>query len=68
VRASPAFAPLLLNHQLVKATEEDLGRQKSAQLAAQRALDHDGLEWELPNAGWNVAAASFARDNEGLAA
>jgi hypothetical protein len=31
------------------------------------ALDVDGLEDEFLDAGWNVAAAPFAGDHEGLA-
>jgi hypothetical protein len=33
-----------------------------------RALDRDRLKGELPDAGWNVAAAPLAGDHEGLAA
>jgi hypothetical protein len=38
---------LLAGDELVRPTEEDLGGQVPAQLAAERALDGDGLKGEL---------------------
>jgi hypothetical protein len=64
----PASGPLLPGDELVGVSEEDFGGQVSPQFAAQGALDLDGLKGELPDAGWNVAAASFAGDHECLAA
>jgi hypothetical protein len=48
-------------------SEEDFGWQVSPQFAAERALDVDGLEGELPDAGRHLAAAPLAGDHEGLA-
>ena len=42
--------------------------QVPTQFAAEGTLDRDRLERELPDAGWNVAAAPFAGDDEGFAA
>lgn len=60
--------PLLVNHELIGATEEDLGGQVPALFAAQAALNCDGLERELPDARWDIAAAFLALHDEGLAA
>jgi hypothetical protein len=65
-RTSPASGPLLVNHELVGATEEDLGRQVPTKLATEGALDGDGLKGEFTDAGWNVVAASLACHHEGL--
>jgi hypothetical protein len=43
------------------------GRQVPTQFATEGALNRDGLKRKLPDAGWNIAAASLARDNECLA-
>jgi hypothetical protein len=53
---------------LVRSPEEDLIGKVPAQFATERALDRDGLEREFPDAGWNVAAAPFAGNDEGFAA
>jgi hypothetical protein len=47
---------------LVRPTEEDLGGEVPAQLATERALNIDGLKWELHDAGRYIAAASLAGD------
>jgi hypothetical protein len=60
-------SPVLPHHQLVGVSEEDFGWQVSPQFAAERALDVDGLEGELPDAGRHLAAAPLAGDHEGLA-
>jgi hypothetical protein len=52
---------------LVGFSEEDLGGEVPAQFAAQGTLDVDGLEREFPQAGWHVAAALLAGDDEGFA-
>lgn len=39
--ALPASAPLLVNHELVKPTEEDFGGQVPTQFAAEGTLDGD---------------------------
>jgi hypothetical protein len=59
---------MLVNHELVGASEVYLRREVPAQFAAKRTLDRDGLERELLDAGWNIAAAAFALHHEGLAA
>jgi len=46
-----------VNYELVGFSEEDLGGKVPAQLAAQGTLNRDGLKGELPDAGWNIAAA-----------
>jgi hypothetical protein len=53
---------------LVWPTEKDFGRQVPALFATERALDRDGLERELPDAGRHITAALLAGDDEGLAA
>jgi len=58
----------MVNHWLVWATEEDLGRQIPAQLETQRALDRDGLKRKFPDARWHIVAAFLAGDNGGFAA
>jgi hypothetical protein len=63
----PGDAPVLSCHQLVKSPEGDLRRQVPTQFAAEGALDGNGLKGELPDAGWNVAAASLACHHEGFA-
>jgi hypothetical protein len=50
--------------QLVRSAKVDLRRQIPAQFAAKRTLNSDELKGELPDAGWNVAAAPFAGDDE----
>jgi hypothetical protein len=57
-----------VNHELVRATEEHFGGQVPAHLAAQAALNGDGLKREFLDAGWNVAAALLAGHLEGFAA
>ena len=54
------------NYELVRPTEEDLGGQVPSRFAAEGALNGDGFEREFPAAGWNVAAASLACDDEAL--
>jgi hypothetical protein len=49
-RTLTAPSPVLINHELLGATEEDLGGQIPAQLAAQGTLNVDGLKRELPDA------------------
>jgi hypothetical protein len=58
---------LLAVYESIRSPEEDLRRQVPAQLAAEGALDGDGLKGEFPQAGGNVAAAPFAGDHEGFA-
>jgi hypothetical protein len=53
-----------VNHELVRPTEEDLSGKVTAQFATEGALNGDGLKGEIPNARWNVAAASLACDDE----
>ena len=59
---------MLVLHERVRLSEKNFGGQVPTQFATQGALDGDGLEGELPDAGWNVATASLAGDDEGLAA
>jgi hypothetical protein len=66
--SSAASGTLLVNYELVRSPEEDFARPVLPELAAQWALDGDGLKWEFLDAGWNVAAAPLARDDEGLPA
>jgi hypothetical protein len=42
---------------LVRSPEEDLRGQVSTQFAAEGTNNGDGLKGELPDAGWNIAAA-----------
>jgi hypothetical protein len=49
---------------LVWSPEEDLGGQVPAQLAAQGALNGDGLKWKVVPARWDIAAAPLAGDDE----
>jgi hypothetical protein len=67
-RTLPTSGPLLLNHELVRPTEEDLARQVPPQFATEGAFNRDGLERELLPTGGNHSPASLARDNECLAA
>ena len=53
-----------MNHELVRSPEEDLRGKVPAQFAAERTLDRDRLERELPDAGRHIAAAPFAGDDE----
>jgi hypothetical protein len=57
-----------MGYQMVRPSEKNFGGQVPAKFATEGALNGDGLKRELPDAGWNVAAALLARDNEGLAA
>jgi hypothetical protein len=66
-KSSAASGSLLPGDELVRSPEEDLGGEVPAQFAAQGTLDRDGLKWEFPGAGGNIAAARLARDDEGLA-
>jgi len=59
-----ASDPLLVNHELVWPTEEDLSGQVPAQLAAQAASDRDGLERELLRPGGNSPVTVFTGDDE----
>lgn len=56
-----------MNHELVGATEEDLGRQVPTKLATAGALDGDGLKRKLLPTGRHIAAAFLAGHNENLA-
>ena len=58
---------LLVNHELVRPTEEDLRGKVPPQFAAQGARDGDRLEGELLLPRGNIAAAPLAGHNEGLA-
>jgi hypothetical protein len=60
--------PLLLNHQSVRPTEEDLGGKVPPQFAAKWTLDRDGLKWKFIPTRRHIAAAPFTGNNEGLAA
>ena len=64
--ALPPSSPLLVNHELVRSPEEDLRWKVLAQFATEGALDGEGLKGELPDAGWNIAAALLAGHHEGL--
>ena len=66
--ALSASRPPVAGDELVRPTEEDLRWQVPARFAAEGALNSDGLKGELPDAGWNVAAAPLACDDEGFAA
>jgi len=55
-----------VNIELIRSPEEDLRWKVPAQLAAEGALNRDGLKGELPDAGRHVAAASLACDDEAL--
>ena len=61
-----ASGPLLVNYELVGFSEEDLGGKVPTQFATEGALNSDGLKGELPDAGWNVAAALLAGHHEAL--
>jgi len=52
---------------LVRPTEEDLGGQVPAQLAAEGTLDRDRPKRELLDAGRHIAVAPLAGDDENLA-
>jgi hypothetical protein len=58
----------LVNHKLVRATEEDLGGEVPVKFAAEWALDGDGLKRKFIPARRHIAAAPLARHHEGLAA
>jgi hypothetical protein len=64
-RTLTAPSPVLINHELVKSSEEDLRWKVPAQFATEGTLNGDGLKEELPDAGWNVAAASLAGHRPG---
>jgi hypothetical protein len=49
---------------LIHSSEEYLGRQIAAPLAAERALDDNRLERKLAGTGRDVPAAFLAGDNE----
>jgi hypothetical protein len=66
-RTSVVVGPLLVNHELVRSSEEDLRWQVPANFTTEGALNGDGLERKLHDAGWNVAAALLAGHHEGLA-
>ena len=63
-----ASVPLLAGDELVRPTEVDLGGQVSARLAAQSALDGDGLKLKFLPTGGHIAATPLAGDDEGFAA
>ena len=65
-RTSLPRDPPLVNHELVRSPEEDFSGKVKAQFTTEWALNGDGLKGELPDAGWNVAAASLACDDEAL--
>jgi len=52
---------------MIWSAEKHFRRQVPPWFAALGALNADGLKGELPDAGWDGAAASLARDNECLA-
>ena len=51
---------------MVRSPEEYLSRKVPAQFATDGAFNRDGLKGELTEAGWNIAAASLACDDESL--
>jgi hypothetical protein len=63
-----ASGPTLVNHELVRPTEEDFRRQVPAQFAAQGTLDRDRLKGELHPARGHVAAAPLALHDEAFSA
>ena len=67
-QASPTPGPLLLNHELVRSSEEDLRWQIPALFAAQGAIYRYGLKGELSDARRHIAVTSLTPDNECLAA
>jgi hypothetical protein len=54
--------------ELVRSPEKDLAWHVLSSLSTKRTLDGDRLKGKLPDAGWNVAAASLAGDDERFAA
>jgi len=60
----PASGPVLVNHELVRTSEEDLGWPVLPDLAAERTLDGDRLERKFLAARRHVAAAPFALHDE----
>jgi hypothetical protein len=65
--ALPSSRSLLVDHELVGASEEDFARPVLPNFAAQGTLDGNRLKGKLLPAGRHVAAAPLARHNEGLA-
>ena len=59
-----ASGPLLAGDELVRSSEEYLGRQIPPQFTAKRTLDGDRLERELIPARRHIAAAPLAGDHE----
>jgi hypothetical protein len=55
---------LLPGDELVRPTEEDLGRQVPAKFATERAFHGDGLKWKVIPASGHISAAPFAGDDE----
>jgi hypothetical protein len=55
-----------VRYQTVSSAEEDFGGQIPAQFTAEAALDRDGLEREILQVSWHVAATTLAGDHEGL--
>ena len=51
---------------MVRSPEEDLCGKVPAQLAAERAIDGDGLEWKFLPTGRHITTASLACHHEGL--
>jgi hypothetical protein len=62
----PPSGSLILNHQLVRSSEKNLRGQVPPLFAAQGTIYRYGLKGELSEPGRHIAAASLARDNNGL--
>jgi len=59
--------PLLLRHKMIGLSQEDLTRQVVALLAAQTALNGDGLERKLVQADRHMPTAALTDGDKGLA-
>jgi hypothetical protein len=64
--ALPASGSMLVNHELVRSPEKDLGWHVPTQFATEGALNGDGLKRELPDARGHITAAWLAGHHEGL--
>jgi len=56
-----------VGHEFVRSPEEDFRRQVPAKFTAEAALDRNGLERKILQAGGHIAAATLAGHHEGLA-
>jgi hypothetical protein len=56
--------PLLVDDELVRATEEDFRGQIPARFTAEGTINGDGLKRKLPDTGWDIAAATLAGYDE----